>query len=177
MDLGDIVQAQVYATQGVELADRSQDAFQRIARRTDLAHALYQAGRQVEAEVAFREAEAMQEEIQPAYSLLYSLRGSQYWTQPHIPHGLLARTELHRVQGGFAQARRDLEEAMTIPTRGEMGLHQADSHLEYARLHLALGDKTMARESLVTAKTMVDRMGYHRRDAEVQEMEEQPKRP
>ena len=80
------------------------------------------------------------------------------------------------MQGDFAQARRDLDEAMTIATRGEMGLHQADSHLAYARLYLAMGDTTRARESLATARAMVDRMGYHRRDAAVQEMEEQLKR-
>ena len=62
---------------------------------------------------------------------------------------------------------------MTIATRGEMGLHQADGHLAYARLHLAMGDTTRARESLATARAMVTRMGYHRRDAEVQELEEQ----
>jgi len=244
--LGDIAQAQTYATQSVELADRSQDAFQRIARRATLANALDQAGCQAEAEVAFREAEAMQRERYPADPFLYSLRGFYYCelllsqgqveevrrratqtieiakrnnllldlalghltlgrallqahlqdgstaladatahlhhavnglrqagTQDHIPRGLLARAELHRVQGDFAQAQRDLDEAMTIATRGEMGLYQADSHLAYARLHLAMGDTTRARESLATARAMVARMGYHRRDAEVHELEEQ----
>ena len=80
------------------------------------------------------------------------------------------------MQGYFTQARRDLDEAMIIATRGEMGLHQADGHLAYARLHLAMGDTTSARESLVTAKAMVTRMGYHRRDPEVQELEERLKR-
>jgi tetratricopeptide (TPR) repeat protein len=49
--------------------------------------------------------------------------------QDYIARGLLARAELYRVQGDFAQAQRDLDEAMTIATRGEMGLHQADGHL------------------------------------------------
>jgi len=80
------------------------------------------------------------------------------------------------VQGHFAQAQRDLDEALTIATRGEMGLHQADGHLAYARLHLAMGDTIRAWESLATARAMVARMGYHRRDAEVQELEEQLKR-
>jgi tetratricopeptide (TPR) repeat protein len=96
--------------------------------------------------------------------------------QDYIARGLLARAELHRVQGTFAQARRDLDEAMTIATRGEMGLHQADGHLAYARLHLAMGETTRARESLATARAMVARMGYHRRDAEVQELEKQLQR-
>jgi len=96
--------------------------------------------------------------------------------QEFLSRGLLARSELHRVQGHFAQAQRDLDEALTIATRGEMGLHQADGHLAYARLHLAMGDTIRAWESLATARAMVARMGYHRRDAEVQELEEQLKR-
>src|SRR5262249_27052316 len=78
LTLGDIAQAQAYATQSVELADRSQNAVQRMVRRTTLAEALHQAGRQVEAEAAFREAEALQHEMQSAYPWLYSLRGFQY---------------------------------------------------------------------------------------------------
>jgi tetratricopeptide (TPR) repeat protein len=100
----------------------------------------------------------------------------QAGTQHELPRALLARAALYRVQGDFAQAQRDLDEAMTIATRGEMGLHQADGHLAYAWLYLAMGDTARARESLATTRAMVTRMGYHRRDAEVQELEEQLKR-
>jgi hypothetical protein len=62
---------------------------------------------------------------------------------------------------------------MTIAARSEMGLHRADGHLAYARLYMAMGDTTRARESLATARAMVARMGYHRRDPEVQELEAQ----
>ena len=92
--------------------------------------------------------------------------------QHEIPRSLLARAALHRVRGDFERARRDLDEAMTIAERGGMGLHQADAHLEYARLYLAMGNKPEARERLATAKEMVGRMGYHRRDGEVAELEE-----
>jgi tetratricopeptide (TPR) repeat protein len=250
LTLGDIAQAQAYATQSVKLADRSQAASQRMSKRTTLADVLHQAGHQVEAEAAFREAEALQQKMQPVYPLLYSLWGFRYSElllsqgqveevrrragraleivlngsqsllditlnhlilgrallqahlqdgstaladasahlqqavddlrqtrrQDYLPRSLLARAELHRIQGDFAQAQRDLGEALTIATRGEMGLHQADGHLAYARLHLAMEDPTSARESLATARALVDRMGYHRRDAEVQELEEQLKR-
>jgi len=91
--------------------------------------------------------------------------------QSYIPRGLLARAELYRVQGAFEKAQRDLHEAMTIAERGEMGLHQADCHLEYARLYLAMGDKEEAREHLATAREMIGKMGYHRRDGEVEELE------
>jgi hypothetical protein len=80
-----------------------------------------------------------------------------------------------------------------------MGLHLADCHLEYARLYLSLRGaqattqshgneeiasqkalamtdeelKQKAREHLATAKEMIEKMGYHRRDREVEELEGQ----
>ncbi|MEE8247806.1 MAG: hypothetical protein V3S87_11155, partial [Alphaproteobacteria bacterium] len=67
------------------------------------------------------------------------------------------------------------DEAMSVAERGSMGLFQADAHLEYARLHLATGEKPKARDHLATAKEMVERMGYHRRDGEVEELEKKLK--
>jgi len=89
-----------------------------------------------------------------------------------LPHGLLARAELRRVTGSLGRARADLEEALSIATRGGMRLYQADCHLEDARLHLACGEKEKARQSLSQAKEMIEDMGYHRRDGEVAELEE-----
>jgi len=89
-----------------------------------------------------------------------------------LPLGLLARAELRRVMGSLDRARADLEEALSIAMRGGMRLHQADCHLEYARLHLACGDKEKARQSLAQAKEMIEDIGYHRRDGEVAELEE-----
>ena len=97
--------------------------------------------------------------------------------QEFIARGLLARAELRRVTGDLDQAWADLNEALSIATRGGMCLHQADCHLEYARLHLAYGElaygeKEKARQSLAQAKAMIQEMGYHRRDGEVAELEE-----
>lgn len=94
-------------------------------------------------------------------------------TLSYLPLGLLARAELHRVKGGLDRARLDVDEAMSIATRGSMGLYQADCHLEYARLYLAQGEKEKAREHWLTAKGMIERMGYHLRDEEVREIENQ----
>ena len=91
--------------------------------------------------------------------------------QEFIALGLLARSALCRVAGSLDRARADLEEALSIATRGGMRLHQADCHLEYARLHLACGEKEKARHSLAQAKDMIEEMGYHRRDGEVAELE------
>jgi tetratricopeptide (TPR) repeat protein len=97
----------------------------------------------------------------------------QAGVQDYLPRGLLARAALHRAQGEFEKARRDLEEALAIATRGGMRLHEADCHLEYARFHLACNERAAARESLTRAKEMIEQMGYHRRDGEVAALEEQ----
>jgi len=92
--------------------------------------------------------------------------------QSYIPCGLLARAELRRVTGSLDRARADLEEALSIATRGGMRLYEADCHLEYARLHLACGEEEKAQQSLAQARAMIEDMGYHRRDGEVAELEE-----
>jgi tetratricopeptide (TPR) repeat protein len=239
--LGEVAQSLAFAEQGVELADRSGDKFMRMGSRTYWADALHQTGRLVEAEAAFREAEAMQKEMQSANPLLYALQGFLYcdlllgqgriqeardraiqtleWfetTYPmlaialdnlslgraclriapdagyyaeaadflqravnglrqagtihHLPRGLLARAEMCRLTGDYPRAQTDLAEAQRIAERGEMGLHLCDCHLEWARLRLAQGDPTLAREHWATAKAMVERMGYHRRDRDVEEI-------
>jgi tetratricopeptide (TPR) repeat protein/CO dehydrogenase nickel-insertion accessory protein CooC1 len=96
----------------------------------------------------------------------------QAGAQEFIVRGLLARAELRRVTDSLERAQADLEEALSIATRGGMRLFEADCHLEYARLHLACGEKEKARQSLAQAKDMIQEMGYHRRDGEVAELEE-----
>ncbi|HKQ72324.1 MAG TPA: hypothetical protein VJ810_01255 [Blastocatellia bacterium] len=76
--LGEVAGAVEYAQQSVTFADRSGEAFQRMARLTTYADALHQAGRRAEANARFHEAEQIQLESQPSYPLLYSLRGFQY---------------------------------------------------------------------------------------------------
>ncbi len=87
-----------------------------------------------------------------------------------LPRGLLARAELRRARSDYERARTDMAEAQRIAERGEMGLHLADCHLEWARLCLATGERAQAREHWATAKAMVERMGYHRRYREVEEI-------
>lgn len=89
----------------------------------------------------------------------------------YLSSGLLARAELYIAQMDFDKARRDLDEAMTIAGRGEMGLHKADCHLGYARLYLAMGNKENARGELAIAKEMIGKIEYHRWDGEVKELE------
>jgi len=91
--------------------------------------------------------------------------------QGELPRGLLARAAYYRVTGDLEKAQRDLDEAFTIVLRGGMGLYLADCHLEYARLALARDEKEDAREHWGTAKDSIEKMGYHRRDKEVEEIE------
>ena len=88
---------------------------------------------------------------------------------------MLARSEYFYITGELDKAQKDLDEVFTIATRGGMGLHLADCHLGYARLYLAKGKKSKAREHWQIAKDSIEKMGYHRRDKEVQELEEQLK--
>lgn len=96
-------------------------------------------------------------------------------TLHELPRGLLARAELYRITGEFDRAQADLDEAMSIATRGSMGLREADCHLEYARLYVVRGERERARESWEKARGMVERMGYGRRDKDVREIDEQLK--
>jgi len=73
--------------------------------------------------------------------------------------------------GECAAARRDLDEATRIGVRAGFRLFEADARLEWARLHLAEGDREKAREALARAKTLIEETGYHRRDAAVEELE------
>ena len=238
LTLGDIRQAIAYGERGVELADRSGNAFERTAFRATLADALHEAGRLREAETLFQEAERMQQQRQPEYPLLYSVWGFRYsdlllgqgryhevrdraattlaWeggrlldialdhlplgracegagdlaeaephlnqavtglrqagTQHELPRGLLARASFYRRRGDFPHAQRDLDEALLIATRSQMRLHEADCHLEQARLSLATGDPARARTALARARTLIQETGYHRRDAELAALEEQ----
>ena len=89
----------------------------------------------------------------------------------YLPRGLLARAKMCRLDRQFERARNDLDQAMEIAMRGGMLLYQADCHLEYAQLYLAQGETRMARDSVAISKQMIERLGYHRRDEDVLEVE------
>ncbi|MCP5103812.1 MAG: hypothetical protein GY950_10560, partial [bacterium] len=74
LTLGEVKRSVEAARKSVELADKSEDAFQQYSKRTTLADALHQAGEVTEAGKWFREAEAMQKKDQPQYPYLYSQR-------------------------------------------------------------------------------------------------------
>lgn len=90
----------------------------------------------------------------------------------HLPRGLLARAELRLMQNNFALTQENIEQAMSIAESGDMRLHQADCHLQYARLYLAEGKREESRKSLADARGLVEQMGYHLRDKDVAEIEQ-----
>lgn len=76
--VGQIAAAVKDVRQSVDYADRSGEAFERMAFRTALADALHQQGQAAEALRLFQEAETLQRQMQPDYPPLYSLQGFQY---------------------------------------------------------------------------------------------------
>jgi tetratricopeptide (TPR) repeat protein len=90
-----------------------------------------------------------------------------------LMYGLLTRAAFYRQNKEFDLCSRDLSEIFRIANGSGMGLHLADYHLESAHLQLAKTEKETARTHVVTAKEMINRMGYHRRDKEVAELEAQ----
>ena len=87
-----------------------------------------------------------------------------------IVRGLLAHSECHWLTNAFLYAQRDLDKALRIAERGEMSLCQVDCHLEFAQFELTQGNSTLAREHWATAKEMIERIGYHRRDRNLEEI-------
>ncbi len=117
----------------------------------------------------------------------------------YVAHGLLARAAFRRALGDWDGARRDLDEAQEIAEPGPMRLHLCDCSLERARLALArheafaplnglidpsppppaLPDTAEAarlleeaRKQLDAARKLIADCSYHRRDAEVAELDD-----
>ena len=148
LTLGEVAAALQDAEQSVNQADRSGDAFMRLASRTTHADALHRAGRRAEALKGFRDAEQMQQELQPDYPLLYSLRGFLYADL------LLAAPERATWQRQ-AQGQLGQEEAAASNCEA---LHTVRQHAaevleweEGRQLDIALDHLTLARSALFTA--------------------------
>ena len=78
VSLGRLDEAVADGRRAIDFADRSDDPFQKMARRTGVADALHQAGERAEAGALFAEAERMQAEFQLQFPLLYSVGGFRY---------------------------------------------------------------------------------------------------
>jgi hypothetical protein len=116
----------------------------------------------------------------------------------YFPLGLLARAAFRRSVGDWDGAARDLDEVEEIAEPGPMRLYLCDVALERARLAFArieafaplngliddgppppvppATDETVklaqeARDNLATARDLITRCGYHKRDEELAELE------
>lgn len=78
LTLGVVDQALAAAREGVDYADKSGYAVQRLQQRTTLADALRAAGDMRKAHDLFAEAERLQKEWQPEHPRLYSMQGYRY---------------------------------------------------------------------------------------------------
>ena len=97
-------------------------------------------------------------------------------TQHNLPWGLLARAELHRQQGDYGKAEKDLQEVFEIAERSEMQLHLCDYHLATAKLLRTRTDQALDQNQpaithhLQTAQKIIHQTHYHRRLPELQEL-------
>ena len=91
--------------------------------------------------------------------------------QQYLPLGLLTRTALHRHIGDHTRAHQDLQEVFDIAEPSGMRLQLTDYHLEMARLLLAENDSDGARQHTEEAGRLIEETGYHRRDAELAELQ------
>ena len=135
LTLGEVAAAVASAERSVAHADRSEDLFQRMARRTTHADALHQYGEQEAAFALFQEAEDLQEQLQPQYPQLYSLQGFHYCDL------LLARGESQQVLGRAKYA-------LTISERNQWLLDIALEHLSLGRAHLQQQQLSAAQQHL-----------------------------
>lgn len=174
LTLGEVAGAVGDAEQSVTYADRSGDAFWKLASRTTHADALHQAGRRAEAETRFREAEQMQAERQPAYPRLYSVQGFQYcdlllavperaaW-QALLSHPLptsplargrnIATSPLVRGRqgGGLPAGEENLESCRAVSQRAAPTLKWEEGMRGAPLLDIALDHLTLGRAALYAA--------------------------
>ena len=90
--------------------------------------------------------------------------------QDHLPRILLIFSNLHRYEGQYKQAHDYLAEVLEIAEPNGMRLHLNDYHLEMARLLIAKGKPLEAEKHVEIAAGMIQEMGYHRRDKELNEL-------
>ena len=156
LTLGEVTGAVADSAQSVTYADRSDNAFQRMSKRTTHADALHQAGCWDEAEALFHEAERMQAERQPNYPLLYSVQSFRYSDMLLAAAERAAwRTALPVLAGvgvggeGLVKACRAVSERAAQTLKWEEGMRGAPL-LDFALHYLSLGRAALY-EAILTA--------------------------
>ena len=123
-------------------------------------------------------AHLQQQQLEPAQQHLdQAVKGLRDASQQqYLPLGLLTRAELHRLQGDYKEAEKDLQEVFEIAERGEMQLHLCDYHLAMAKLLQTRTDQALDQNQaaithhLQTAKEIIHQTHYHRRLPELKQL-------
>lgn len=89
----------------------------------------------------------------------------------YIPACYVGLAQFHLYFRNFAEARQSLDDAHRFAARLGFRLDETDAHLGYARLHLAQHAPAKAAEHIAEARALIRATGYHRRDAELAELE------
>ncbi|MBX3416240.1 MAG: NACHT domain-containing protein [Pirellulaceae bacterium] len=150
--LGRLPDAVTDARQSITHADQSGDAFMRMMCRTTAADALHQSGQRSEAGTLFAEAERMQQEWQPQFDLLYSLRGFRCcdW--------LLAPAEQAAWQHLLDQPRRttDFQSVARTDVQDVRRTETLDQPLSNSKSRISEALSDVERRAMTTLKWMID---------------------
>jgi tetratricopeptide (TPR) repeat protein len=121
LTLGNISEAVAAARQSIDFANRSDDTYQKVGKRTTLADALHQAGDLAEAQRLFAEAEHLLAQEYPDHPILYSL-GYRY-------------CDLLLGQDETAEVLRRAAQALVIAEQSRRLLDIGLDHLSLGRAH------------------------------------------
>ena len=145
--LGEVTAAVASAERSVNHADRSEDLFQRMGKRTTHADALHQYGDQDAALALFQAAEELQQQFQPEDPQLYSVQGFRY-------------CDLLLANGESSQVLERAEYALTISERNQWLLDIALDHLSLGRAHLQQQQLELAQQHIDQAVDGLRDAGY-----------------
>ena len=137
LTLGEVAAAVASAERSVAHADRSEDLFSRMGKRTTHADALHQNGELDAALALFQEAEELQEQLQPEAPQLYSLRGFRY-------------CDLLLALGENQQVVQRAQQTLAWVTKARSSL------LDIALDHLSLGRAHLQQQQLALAQQHLD---------------------
>ena len=150
LTLGQVAGAVQDAEQSVDYADRSGDAFCRMAFRTTLADAMFQACEADEAAEKFRQAEAMQVEREPEHPLLYSLWGFRYCDLLLVPSEFSAWKCLLQLKTPSSELKTATAACRAVEQRAAKTLEWA-KEARASLISLALEHLSMGRAALYEA--------------------------
>jgi len=146
--LGQLGPAVDDARRAIDFAERSGAAFHRMSKRTTAADALYQSGQLAEARALYAAAEALQREGQPAFDLLYSLRGFRYCDLILAP---AERAAWQRQESESPNSASDIESALAEAERRATQTLKWMIDNKMSLLAIGLDHLTLARVALYRA--------------------------